>query len=574
MRRLTTERGVGLAVGGLALLLAALHLIWLQRFRSGYVTEWDESGYIALALQNTRALKGDGPIGLAEQVLAEGIQAPLVLLSAVPLHVVFGESVDSSLAVPPLFSIVLVLATYGVARRITTPGWAALAALCVGAAPVVTDYARLFHFSVPAAALATAALWALLRSDDLSRRWWALAFGVFVGLMTLARTMTIAFVPAFAVAALALVLLAPGERRGRLVNLVLAGVAAALVAGTWYVPNLRSVGHYLLNFGYGTESSAYGDERSPLSPAFWTRELDLLLESLYLPLAGALLVALVAGAWAAVRTARVRPLRAALSQSEPARAAVAVGLFVVAGYVAVSSSRNVGTAFSLPWLPALVALAVAGVARLDSRGVRSGVAILLVAVAVVDVVMKAGAVEPLSQRATIDLPLAGETLVLEGRGGIHDEIEGAGYALPGPTEELPRLHRRWLPTGERLSEFADRWARERGEEARLAFGFDDLLFSNTRVVLAAELALNRRLPSIFLKPFLEGGDTTASYRRQIRASDSNFLVTGMRKPGDEGSITVTRRTVEAAGRQLGFRPVRRFNLPDGRPIVVWWSGDS
>ena len=561
-----SDRAVWLAVLAGALLLAAVHVVWLLRFRSGYVTEWDESGYIALALDDTRALKQDGPLGLVDAVLGEGIQAPLVPLSAVPMQLLFGSNVDASLATIPLFSIVLVLATFGLARRLGAPsGWAALAALCVGAAPVVADYARLFHFALPATALATAALWALLCSDDLSRRGWALAFGALVGAMALARTMTLAFVPGFAVAGLVLVFSAPGSRRPRFVNLVLSGLAAAVVAGSWYLPNLRSVGRYLLNFGYGTESSAYGEEHSPVSIAFWTRELDRLLDALYLPLAAALAVALLAGAWVAIRAGRPR--------SRDAWAVVAVALFVAAGYVAVSSSRNVGTAFSLPWVPALVALAVAGVAALPSRALRTAAAALLIVASVVNVAMKAGAVNAMAKPRTLDLPLAGQTTVLDGRGVIHDEIEGAGYPLPNPAEKIPALHRRWLPAAEELSTFAYRWAQARGTEPRLALGFDDLIFSNTRVLLGAELALDRRLQGVFLKPFPHG-DTAASYRQQLRETRTNLLVTGVRKPGVRPGIVVTRSAVEAAARSLGFRPLRRFRLPDGRPIVVWSKGSG
>jgi 4-amino-4-deoxy-L-arabinose transferase-like glycosyltransferase len=95
----------------------------------------------------------------------------------------------------PIYSIFLVLATYGVARHLMPARWAALAALCVGTAPVVSDFSRLFHFAVPAAALLTAALWALLSSDGLRRTRWVVAAGVLLALMLTARTMTVSYVP-------------------------------------------------------------------------------------------------------------------------------------------------------------------------------------------------------------------------------------------------------------------------------------------------------------------------------------------------------------------------------------------
>ena len=41
---------VDLAVAVGAVLLAVLHVLWLVRFRFGYITDWDEAGYISIAL--------------------------------------------------------------------------------------------------------------------------------------------------------------------------------------------------------------------------------------------------------------------------------------------------------------------------------------------------------------------------------------------------------------------------------------------------------------------------------------------------------------------------------------------
>jgi hypothetical protein len=211
---------------------------------------------------------------------------------------------------------------------------------------------------------------------------------------------------------------------------------------------------------------------------------------------------------------------------------------------------------------------VAGVAALPSRAVRFSIAAFLIVVSVTNLVMKSGPIEALGEPTRLDLPLAGQTTVLDGTSLINDEIEGAGYKLPNPVHRMPAIHRRWLPTARELSVFGDRWARLRGTEPRIALGFDDLIFSNTRVRLAAELALGRNVQTVYLKPFPDG-DTAPSYRRQLLETRTNLLVTGMRKSGVDRSLIVTRSTVEEAALTLGFRPVRRFLLPDGRPILLW-----
>ena len=569
-----SEAAPALVLGAAIVALVALDVWWLHRFRFGFVTEWDESGYISIALQNSHALSSGGLFSLISTVIDQGVQAPLVPLGAVPFNVVFGEGVDSSLLVEPAFFALLALSTYGVARRLVDPWWAVLAALSVATAPMVTDYTRIFHFSVPAAAMFTSALWALLRSEGLSRRGWAVGCGLLLGLMVLARSMTIAFLPGFGLAAVLPLALSPVDRRRRAFNFVLLCAGGGALAALWYAPNLFSVGDYLLHFGYGAESSAYGAAHSPISVGYWTREAGGLIDEIYLPLAAVLAACLLAAATSfALRGDRPRPswevLRTWLAGSTGLTLVV-----VVEGYVALTSSRNQGTAFALPWLPALVVLVFAAVASIRQRRLRLVLAACLAAVALFDVTMKSGLVPEVASPATADLPVLGQTTIADGRGIVEAEVEDSGYPTNGPTEPMPELQREWLPFAERLARWSYAYAERHVGEPFLASGFDDPLLSNTRIALGSELALSRQLPTLFLKPFPHG-DSAASYRAQLQETHANLLVTGQRGPGTPG-IVLTRSRVEAAARSLGFQPVRRFVLPDGRTLTMWWRsmGDA
>jgi hypothetical protein len=571
------EKAVGrrdvpdLLLAGAIALLVALHLLWLARFRFGYITEWDESGYISIALANTNALTAEGPFSFLSTVLEQGIQAPLVPLVAVLPNLAFGAGVDASLLVEPAFLALLVLATYAVARRLTTPWWALLASLVVATAPVVSDYTRIFHFSVPAAALLVSALWALMKSEGLTRRRWAVGCGLLLGLMVLARSMTIAYLPGFAAAAALSILLA-SERRSRLVNFALLCAAGAALAGLWYLPNAASVGSYLLNFGYGAESEAYGAEHSVLSIGFWSRELESLVDELHLPLSAALAVSALAALASALTGARSRSaswdgLKGWL-RTDTALALV----IVLEGYVALSSSSNQGTAFALPWLPVLIVLVCAAVSKARQRPVRLSAAVLLAAVALLNLTTKSGLVPEVAEPRAADLPLLGETVVVDGTGIVQGEVADAGYPAGSTTEPMPELQKRWLPFAGELARWTTGYAEGRKEDPNLAWGFDDPLLSNTRLSLASQLELSRSLPTLFLKPFPDG-DSASSYRRQMEEAGSNLLVVGDPGPGVPG-IQLTRRRVEAAGRSLGFRPVRDFTAPDGRRLTVWWRGSS
>lgn len=561
-------RAPTVVLGAAIVALVALDVWWLHRFRFGFITEWDESGYISIALRNSHALSSGGLFSLISTVIDQGVQAPLVPLSAVPFNVVFGDGVDSSLLVEPAFFALLVVATYGVARRLVDPWWALLAALSVAAAPMVADYTRIFHFSVPAAAMFTSALWALLRSEGLSRRGWAVGCGLLLGLMVLARSMTIAFLPGFGLAAVLPLALSPVDRQRRALNFVLLCVCGGVLAALWYAPNLFSVGDYLLHFGYGAESSAYGAAHSPISVGYWTREAGGLVDEIYLPLAAVLAACLLAAATSfALRGDRPRLSWEVLRGWLAGNTALTL-VVVIEGYVALTSSRNQGTAFALPWLPALVVLVVVAVASIRQRPLRLALATCLAAVALFDVTMKSGLVPEVASPATADLPVLGQTTIADGRGIVEAEVEDSGYSTNGPTEPMPELQREWLPFAERLARWSFAYAERHGGEPDLAFGFDDPLLSNTRIALGAELTLSRQLPTLFLKPFPHG-DSAASYRAQLQETHANLLVTGGRGPGTPG-IVLTRSRVEAAARGLGFVPVREFTLPDGRTLTAWW----
>ena len=103
----------------------------------------------------------------------------------------------------------------------------------------------------------------------------------------------------------------------------------------------------------------------------------------------------------------------------------------------------------------------------------------------------------------------------------------------------------------------------------MTLGIDDGLFTWSRLTLAAQLWFRRYLPVDYLRA-ASGGDTVGSYRRHLSPHRENVLITGEEKP----LATITERKVIQAARSLGFVRVKRFALPDGRQIWIWWRKRS
>lgn len=563
-QQLAWARTAGALVAGIVFVTLVLHVVWLERFRHGYVTEWDESGYMQFSLSNFDALHDQGLWTFAKTVAGRETYGPLLPFVTSLAYPIVGRGVFGGLLVLPLFFAGLVGAAFALSRQLVSDSWAVVAALAVAAIPAVTDYTRLFHFALPATACMTAALWALVRSDGLRRVGWAVAFGLFVALTLLARTMTVAYVPGLALAAGTHLLVGGPELRFRIRNLAIASGTALLVAGPWYIRNARSIYDDLVGSGYGEGAVTYGRHYPIASWGYWTKELRIILSDIGLPLAGALLLCFgVALAYLVARhMGRIGPSR---PLSARAAGVLALVLVVLDGYLVLTSSRNEGTGFALPWLPALVILGVTAAASIPARALRVALASVLVVLSLGAVLSKSGWYEPLAKVRTVSIPGLGPVIVTDGRGIIQREV-GARYDIGPVTQPLPDMHRQWLPLARDVVGWSLRRAEERGEPLNLALGLDDLIFANSRLILAAQLWFHQFLPVDYLRSFPEG-DTVASYRRQLLSPRrQNALIIGDPSP----RATITRSKVEAAARSLGFTPVKSFTMPDGRTIWIWW----
>jgi hypothetical protein len=542
--------------------VGAVNIIWLIRFRFSQVTGWDESGYIAIAIRNTRALHEGGVASLVGEFERQNVQAPLLPLITVPINAVFGNEVFQALLAVQVVAAALMAATFLLARTFLSRSWSLLAAACVGSAPAVADYGREYVLSIPAALFLTAATWMLIRSDQLRKRRWVVGSGALAGLMLLSRTMTMAFLPALCAAGLGLlVATAPEDRRERVRSLIWAGGALFVVAGSWYLRNFVSVAAYLLNYGYGNRTRAFGKPHPLTSWAYWVKDVRLVAQSLYLPLALIVLAALIISVTGFARS------RVSL------RGALGTPIFVLAivpavGYLALTSSTNEGTGFVLPLLPPLIVLAVGLAARLRHQILRRTFAVLLVTVCAGNLVMKSSFVLVLAKPLALQVPGLGSVPVLDGRGLIQREVAAAGYPTGAATDELPAIHKRWLPLMQAVTSFANRYAFERGQTPYVLFGSDDQIFNTTRANLANALSGNNGARSDFIEVD-PGGDRVNYYRARLEYLRPNFVEIAQHPPVG-GSAGLTPRYVAIAAQSLDYRRVYGFALPDGRRASLWY----
>src|SRR5438132_5667971 len=169
---------------------------------------------------------------------------PLVYWVADAFYVVFGRT-DEWVAIlsQSVFLAILIGATYGIARRLWGSRAGLLAAFVATTTPMLAVGFKDFMLDAPLAAMATLALYLLIRSEGFARRRWALLFGLVCGLGMLTKwTFGFMLIVPAATAAVAAVLSAWRERAWqRPIALVGALALSIAVMAVWYVPNAQSI---------------------------------------------------------------------------------------------------------------------------------------------------------------------------------------------------------------------------------------------------------------------------------------------------------------------------------------------
>ncbi|MFD8495750.1 hypothetical protein [Amycolatopsis sp. NPDC059657] len=547
----------------------AMNVRWLMAYRRGQLLDIDEAGYLGMALNNYYAGGRDGLDGWLQAVGSTGIQAPLIpALTSLHMYVT-GPVVVTSFLVPLLSVLAVVLLGYSLGHRLGGPKLAWLMFAVLASAPAFLIEARGYHFGAPAAAVTTAALYFLIRSEGLTRIGSSIAFGVFLGLMPLTRTMTVAYVAVLLATALVQVI-AGAERRRRLVNLGVAVLAAVAVASLWLIPNGSLVFKYLTGFGYGKQSAEYGSQSGLVNPAAWFFRFHQLIGDQYLPHG----LLYVAGAIAAivVLVRRLKSLRfrafvpAAIGSPVFPAAALVIG-----GFAALISSPNAGTQFELCLVPALALVVLWGLLRLGGRITKA----LPVAVGVVVLIALVPQLDLHSPTATplwFDLPLYGHLPVTDGRGSMQiAEGNAAGTDAVEPVDA--ETARQWIEASD--------WAGKQiiannAVRGASAFGFRDRLFNVNTVQLAVLHEKGYGVAMPMVNP-TDLGNTRPDYENWLThdlkslsgdASKACLLFTAT------GTINEFTPAVDPPGMReaaaaTGFTPIADHNLPNGRVVTLW-----
>jgi len=567
LRLPSSERGRWLLVVAVGcLLLAGFDLWWVVTHRHGYPLDVDEYGYTTIGYNDYFGLQNGGLHGWWEAFQNQTPNAPL-LPAVTSFAQVLNSGILAGFVVLIGFAMLLVLVSYGIGEKLAGPRLGALVALAVATSAGLFTFTREYIFALPAAAWLACSVYALLRSDGLRGRWWSVACGACIGLMLLSRTMAVAFVPGILLAAVLVGFLrGKGDLVTRLVNFALLIVTGVVVAASWYWKNLNPVVDYLTNYGYGTQSQYYGAEHALIS---WSRVKDvadrMIITDLLAPLAVLLFLGLVAALVVLVR----RLLTAEDRRSEVTRVLAAdstsVLLVFACGFGALMSSRNGGDGFTFPLavlLPALAILALRG-AR---RAIVIPVVVLVAAVGVLNIYASSDLSENVSKTKTVELPLFGYVPWVD---GTPNAVDAMRVQVPGPATHFDARDKGWEKLDMRLADLLLKPIGPEKTQPIVGMAARHRVMNTNSITLAAIIKYHYGIPFVQLEA--EPADTVANYVKEIRespAGELTALITTSSEVEDFPPL-VTQKKAEAAAKQLGFKVIRRMEMPDGRQLRVW-----
>ena len=551
--------GIGL------LFLIALDVWWVATYRHNFPFDVDEAGYTTIGLVDWLGFQNGGVHGWWEAIQTQPPNAPLLpAVTSVALLVHQGVLVGFGVLIG--FIVILTFATYGIGERLAGPRLGALAALAVATSQGAFSFTREYVFALPAAAMFSCAVFALVRSDGLRSKRWSAALGAAIGLMLLARTMTVAFVPGLGVAAV--VLIATRGRAdlvNRLLSLLLASVVAFGVTISWYWRNFAPVEEYLTSYGYGSQAANYGSEHAPVS---WIRFKSIVERIAFLDLLGPLALLVFFAIIALAITAIVRVRQAEDRRAELLRLAgsnvLAVAIVFAAGFAALMSSRNPGDGFSFPISMLLPPLAV--VALRVYRNLAVPITVVVGIFALVTVVASSTIWDWASKTRTTSMPVLNEVpwvnAIPNAVGAIRTQLPGSPYRFEGSDAD-------WTPIDHKLANLFLSPIGPEHTQPLVSFASRNRIISANSVSLAGVLDHHAGIP--FTQLNAEPSDTVANYVKELEDPELGIptaLVT-MSSNVDDFPPLITQSKAEAAARQVGFHRIRQLTLPDGRKLRVW-----
>jgi 4-amino-4-deoxy-L-arabinose transferase-like glycosyltransferase len=591
------KRGIWASLLAVVAVLCVANTWWLDSYRSGLPFNIDEAGYLAESIRFGHAIRAGSGSQFGAVWEAPNSIGPLLPLVAGFVHALTGAGPWALLAVEQIFYALTVVGSFLLGRIFMRPSRALLSAVVVASLPGLFDAGRIFYLAEPAAALMVLLLAIQFVAVPFDSLKLSLLWGLILGLTTMTRTMILALLLAPVLVAIVQLVVA-GLNRRRIVNIGLALLLGAVTSGLWYFYTLSAVLSYLTNYGYGSQSDAYGDHHSITSFAWWTHRLsDIVNQEIYFPVLCVLvIVSVIAIIKFAANIRRPPPSSTTasnyISPAWYASPKISLLAIVIIDYLVLSSSRNTGSYFELPLAPLVVILFFSALPGVLGRPVTALVAAASVIAATLNVADQFNLVPGSTHHTSVALAgtqvtlfnastgaLAGPKVRKASLGGTFwNDCGGATVTcFYGLSNDISGSYiDSWKSASATVVDLSYSLTHQHGREPVLFFAYQGpLLNTNTVSLAAAENALN--LPIGALVPTARLKNVSLVTQLEAPAyGQPNLVIAGVPPSlgsslAGPGSSASDLRAVDELLEQQGFTEVYIMDLPSAQPLAFWWK---
>ncbi|MDD5492440.1 MAG: phospholipid carrier-dependent glycosyltransferase [bacterium] len=230
----------------LSLFLLLIHMFWLSIDLRP--PSWDAAAHLNLCLQYRDVLNNFDSHVCRKLLGVTGYYPPVYHLSALPFLALFGYSLSSACLVNLFYLLILVWATYGIGKKLYNEITGVMAAFLVSAYPYITHMTNTFVIDLALASMVTLGMYLYLRSEDFTKKWPSILFGLVCGIGVLVKWTYVFFLAGPLLYTGWHFFTAKVEKKKIRRNIIIAKIIALVIALPWYTYNLIKFIRYSIRF--------------------------------------------------------------------------------------------------------------------------------------------------------------------------------------------------------------------------------------------------------------------------------------------------------------------------------------
>ena len=330
--------------------LLAFHLVanWLWVLGDRTPPAWDQAAHLRIAVLLARWLQGERTTALADILHQSGGYPPLVHFGGAVWSMVAGVGIDRVTFFDTVIFLAVIVGVYVLANEIIgSSKWAWWAAAIFSLMPISYDASRSFLLDMAATGWLVWGVFCLIKSGyGRDWYWWLGLAGCMVGISLTKLNGVIYFVPVVGVAWWQMWRNKDGEWW---LKMVVLGALMMGGVGWWWMTNVKQIFEYLT--GLAGQGEPLTDPMNLFSWETWIHYYRLFFLNQVTPLAGVVLTGLVVGG---VRSKKWQ------------HRGLVIGLVVV-NYVVFTVIKNKDMRFTMPILPMVAVMAVAGAKEMANK---------------------------------------------------------------------------------------------------------------------------------------------------------------------------------------------------------------